>query len=190
MEWVGHRLSLESSSNIAQWSRWQSKEAWPLILKYGKHIHYCQHLQPTLSLVAQVERLAKVPLASGQVLEVAGSFCLCHPATNNGLTELVVDNLFKLSQSQSLTNLSVACRKYNWIFNGLTSLKCKLCHSLSDLACLMDVLDRNPQGLQAECRETLRKRREMYNTAIKVGNRRLTIREHREGESMQFPTLC
>lgn len=38
----------------------------------------------------------------------------------------------------------------------------------------MDVLDRNPQGLQAECRETLRKRREMYNTAIKVGNRRLT----------------
>ncbi|KAK3885354.1 hypothetical protein Pcinc_010433 [Petrolisthes cinctipes] len=38
------------------------------------------------------------------------------------------------------------------------------------LACLMDVLDRNPQGLQAECRETLRKRREMYNTAMKLTN--------------------
>lgn len=42
--------------------------------------------------------------------------------------------------------------------------------SATDLACLLDVLDRNPNGLKIECREKLRQRREMYNAALKVRN--------------------
>ncbi|XP_076058388.1 Golgi apparatus protein 1 [Oratosquilla oratoria] len=36
------------------------------------------------------------------------------------------------------------------------------------LACLFELLDRNLNALQVNCREILRQRREMYNTAIKV----------------------
>ncbi|KAG7170035.1 Golgi apparatus protein 1-like [Homarus americanus] len=38
------------------------------------------------------------------------------------------------------------------------------------LACLLDVLERNPNGLKTECREKLRERREMFNAALKLTN--------------------
>lgn len=38
------------------------------------------------------------------------------------------------------------------------------------LACLLDVLERNPYGLKADCLKKLRERREMYNTAMKLTN--------------------
>nr|XP_045603883.1 Golgi apparatus protein 1-like [Procambarus clarkii] len=38
------------------------------------------------------------------------------------------------------------------------------------LSCLLDVLERNPNGLKTECREKLRQRREMYSAAMKLTN--------------------
>lgn len=49
----------------------------------------------------------------------------------------------------------------------------KFCSAMEDgthFSCLLDVLERNPQGLKAECREALRKRQEMYSAAIKMTN--------------------
>ncbi|MPC46680.1 hypothetical protein E2C01_040405 [Portunus trituberculatus] len=48
----------------------------------------------------------------------------------------------------------------------------------ADFSCLLDVLDRNPQGLNSDCREALRKRQEMYSAAIKFFNFRFCSRTH------------
>ncbi|KAK8385192.1 hypothetical protein O3P69_012180 [Scylla paramamosain] len=47
---------------------------------------------------------------------------------------------------------------------------CTGMESGTHFSCLLDVLERNPQGLNTECREALRKRQEMYSAAIKMTN--------------------